>query len=56
VAEYKVNIVAASVATHADGTATITATFKVTSLQQLARVLTKIERLRDVTSVTREAR
>ena len=37
-------------------TATITATFKVTSLQQLAKVLTKIERLRDVTSVTREAR
>ncbi len=56
VAEYKVNIVAASVATHADGTAAITATFKVTSLQQLSMVLTKIERLRDVTSVTREAR
>jgi len=56
VAEYKVNIVAASVATHADGTAVITATFKVESLQQLARVLAKIERLRDVTSVTREAR
>jgi (p)ppGpp synthase/HD superfamily hydrolase len=48
--------VAASVATHADGTAAITATFKVTSLQQLAKVLAKIERLRDVTSVTREAR
>jgi hypothetical protein len=28
----------------------------VTSLQQLARVLSKIERLRDITSVTREAR
>ena len=56
VAEYKVNIVAASVATHPDGTAVITATFKVTSLQQLARVLSKIERLRDITSVTREAR
>ncbi|MBW3613313.1 MAG: RelA/SpoT family protein, partial [Chloroflexi bacterium] len=56
VAEYKVNIVAASVATHPDGTAVITATFKVNSLQQLAKVLTKIERLRDVTSVTREAR
>jgi len=48
--------VAASVTTQADATATITATFKVTSLQQLAKVLTKIERLRDVTSVTREAR
>jgi (p)ppGpp synthase/HD superfamily hydrolase len=34
----------------------ITATFKVTSLQQLANVLAKIERQRDVTSVTREAR
>jgi len=56
VAEDKVNIVAASVTTHPDGTALINATFKVTSLQQLARVLSKIERLRDVTSVTREAR
>ena len=56
VAEYKVNIVAASVATHPDGTAVIAATFKVESLQQLARVLAKIERLRDVTSVGREAR
>jgi GTP pyrophosphokinase len=56
VAEHKVNIVAASVTTHPDGTAMIAATFKVTSLQQLAKVLTKIERVRDVTSVTREAR
>jgi guanosine-3',5'-bis(diphosphate) 3'-pyrophosphohydrolase len=56
VAEYKVNIVAAAVSTHADGTAIITATFTVTSLQQLSKVLSKIERVRDVTSVTREAR
>jgi len=28
----------------------------VTSLQQLAQVLSKIERLRDITSVAREAR
>jgi len=56
VAEHKVNIVAASIGTHADGTATITATLKVTSLQQLAKVLSLIERIRDVTSVTREAR
>ncbi|MGH2356501.1 MAG: RelA/SpoT family protein, partial [Candidatus Limnocylindria bacterium] len=56
VAEYKVNIVAASVTTHPDGTAAITATFTVNSLQQLAKVLTKIERVRDVTSVAREAR
>jgi GTP pyrophosphokinase len=56
VAEAKVNIVAASIGTHADGTATISATLKVTSLDQLSKVLTKIERIRDVTSVTREAR
>ena len=56
VAEHKVNIVAASVGTLPDGTATITATLKVTSLQHLAKVLTRIERVRDVISVTREAR
>jgi GTP diphosphokinase / guanosine-3',5'-bis(diphosphate) 3'-diphosphatase len=56
VAEHKVNIVAASVAVNSDATATITATFTVTSLQQLAKILTRIERLRDITSVTREAR
>jgi GTP pyrophosphokinase len=56
VAEHKVNIVAASIGTQPDGTATITATLKVTSLQQLSKVLTRIERIRDITSVTREAR
>jgi GTP pyrophosphokinase len=56
VAEDKVNIVAASIGTHPDGTAAITATLKVTSLQQLSKVLSRIERVRDVTSVTREAR
>ncbi len=54
VAEYKVNIVAASIGTHPDGTATITATLKVTSLQQLSKVLVRIERIRDITTVTRE--
>jgi GTP pyrophosphokinase len=54
VAEHKVNIVAASIGVHADGLATITATLKVTSLQQLSKVLTRIEGIRDVTSVTRE--
>jgi GTP pyrophosphokinase len=56
VAEHKVNIVAASIGTRPDGTANITATLKVTSLQQLSRVLARIERIRDITSVTREAR
>src|SRR5574338_266984 len=50
VAEHKVNIVAASIGTHPDGTATVTATLKVTSLQQLSRVLSRIERIRDITS------
>jgi len=44
------------VSTNPDGTATITLTLKVTSLQQLAKVLARIENVRDVTSVTREAR
>jgi guanosine-3',5'-bis(diphosphate) 3'-pyrophosphohydrolase len=56
VAEAKVNIVAASIGTHPDATATISATLKVTSLEQLSKVLTRIERIRDVTSVSREAR
>jgi guanosine-3',5'-bis(diphosphate) 3'-pyrophosphohydrolase len=55
VAEYKVNIVAASIGTDPDGTAAITATLKVTSLDQLSKVLTRIERIRDITGVTREA-
>ncbi len=54
VAEHKVNIVAASIGVHPDGMATITATLKVISLQQLSRVLSRIERVKDVTSVTRE--
>ncbi|HEX2195085.1 MAG TPA: bifunctional (p)ppGpp synthetase/guanosine-3',5'-bis(diphosphate) 3'-pyrophosphohydrolase, partial [Candidatus Limnocylindria bacterium] len=56
VAEHKINIVAASIGTKPDGTASISATLKVTSLQQLSRVLARIERIRDITSVTREAR
>jgi guanosine-3',5'-bis(diphosphate) 3'-pyrophosphohydrolase len=56
VAENKVNIVAAAIGTRPDGTASISATLKVTSLQQLSRVLLRIERIRDITSVTREAR
>ena len=54
VAEHKINIVAASVSVAPDKTASITATLKVNSLQQLAKVLSRIERVRDVSSVTRE--
>jgi guanosine-3',5'-bis(diphosphate) 3'-pyrophosphohydrolase len=56
VAEQKINIVAASVVTNPDGSAAITATLKVTSLQQLAKVVSRIERIRDITSVQREVR
>ncbi|MDQ3881086.1 MAG: bifunctional (p)ppGpp synthetase/guanosine-3',5'-bis(diphosphate) 3'-pyrophosphohydrolase [Chloroflexota bacterium] len=56
VAEDKVNIVAASATVHPDKTATITATLKVTSLQQLAKVLSRLERVKDVSSVVREVR
>ncbi len=56
VAEAKVNIIAASIGVAPDGMALITATLKVTSLEQLSRVLSRIERVRDVTSVTREVR
>ncbi len=56
VAEAKVNIVAASVGVQADGSASISLTLRVTSLDQLSRVLAKVERVRDVTGVTREAR
>jgi GTP pyrophosphokinase len=56
VAEHKVNIVAASVGVRSDGMAAITVTLKVISLQQLSKVLSRIERLHDVTSVTREVR
>ena len=48
------NIVAASVATHPDATATLSMTLRVTSLDQLSRVLARVERVRDVTGVTRE--
>jgi (p)ppGpp synthase/HD superfamily hydrolase len=34
--------------------ATLTCTLKVTSLQQLSKVLARIEGVRDVTAVTRE--
>jgi (p)ppGpp synthase/HD superfamily hydrolase len=42
------------VSTNPDSTATITLTLKVTSLQQLSKVLARIENVRDVTGVTRE--
>jgi GTP pyrophosphokinase len=53
VAEQKVNIVAAHVETHPDRTATVSATLQVSSVAQLARVLSRLEQVKDVFSVQR---
>ena len=49
VAENKVNIVAAAVHVNPDHTAIVTATLQVASVSQLARVMSRIEGLKDVT-------
>ncbi|MEP7158516.1 MAG: bifunctional (p)ppGpp synthetase/guanosine-3',5'-bis(diphosphate) 3'-pyrophosphohydrolase, partial [Chloroflexota bacterium] len=54
VAENKVNIIAANVGVHPDHTATIQVTLQVGSVAQLAKVLQRIEQLKDVHSVQRE--
>ncbi len=53
VAEAKVNIVAAAVNVTPDHTAIVTATLQVASVAQLARVMSRIEHIRDVLSVQR---
>ncbi len=53
VAEQKVNIVAAHVETRPDHTATVNATLQVSSVAQLARVLSRLEQVKDVFSVQR---
>ncbi len=55
VAEHKVNIVAAAVHVHPDHTVVVTATLQVASVSQLAKVMGRIEQLKDVTSVQRES-
>ena len=54
VAENRVNIVAATVAVSPDHTAVVTATLQVASVSQLARVMGRIEQLKDVISVQRD--
>src|SRR3954469_16757916 len=54
VAENKVNIVAAAVNTNADHTAIVRATLQVASVSQLARVMSRIEALKDVINVQRD--
>jgi GTP pyrophosphokinase len=53
VAEQKVNIVAAHMETHEDRTSTITATLQVASVGQLARIMSRLEQVKDVFSVQR---
>jgi (p)ppGpp synthase/HD superfamily hydrolase len=54
VAEAKVNIVAANVSVTPDHTAVVRATLQVASLSQLARVLARLEQLKDVLAVSRD--
>src|SRR4029079_15159685 len=54
VAEAKVNIVAANVNVSPDHNAIVRATLQVASLSQLARVLARLEELKDVISVSRD--
>jgi GTP diphosphokinase / guanosine-3',5'-bis(diphosphate) 3'-diphosphatase len=54
VAENKVNILAAAVHVNPDHTAIVTATLQVASVSQLARVMGRIEGLKDVMNVQRD--
>jgi GTP diphosphokinase / guanosine-3',5'-bis(diphosphate) 3'-diphosphatase len=54
VADSKINIVAAHVTTHPDHRATVQATLQVTSVAQLARVMSRLEQLKDVFTVQRD--
>jgi len=54
IAENKVNITSANVRANADHTATLQATLQVSSVAQLAKVLQRIDRVRDVHLVQRE--
>ncbi|MGZ8514240.1 MAG: ACT domain-containing protein, partial [Candidatus Limnocylindrales bacterium] len=54
VAENKVNILAAQVAVTSDHTAVVTATLQVASVSQLAKVMSRIETLKDVITVQRD--
>jgi GTP pyrophosphokinase len=54
VAADRINIIAANVTVHPDHRATIQATLQVTSVAQLAKVMARLEQLRDVYSVQRD--
>ncbi len=56
IADNHVNMLSVSAVANPDRTATINATLQVTSVQQLSRVLAKLERVRDVFEVSRDGR
>jgi GTP pyrophosphokinase len=56
VGEERVSMAAVAADTHADGRATITATFRIAGIDQLSRVFTRIERVKGVLQVRRQGR
>ena len=54
VAENKVNIMSANVSVTPDRTATVKATLEVASVAQLARVMSRLEQLKDIIAVSRD--
>ena len=55
VAEQRINMAAASVHVYDDRTAVVSATVEIDSLSQLSRLMEKLEKVRDVHTVAREA-
>jgi guanosine-3',5'-bis(diphosphate) 3'-pyrophosphohydrolase len=55
IAEEKINLVAASATAHPDQTATLTATIHISDLDQLSRLFSKLERIKDVLSAQRDS-
>ena len=55
VAESRVNMSSASVQVYDDKTAVVSATVEIDSLSQLSRLMEKLEQVRDVHTVAREA-
>ena len=56
ISENQVNLLSLSAVANPDKTATVNATLQVTSVEQLSRVLAKLEGVRDVYTVHRDGR
>ncbi|HUZ77458.1 MAG TPA: TGS domain-containing protein, partial [Chloroflexota bacterium] len=54
IAEEKISLVAASATAHPDQTATLTATINILDLDQLSRLFTKLEKIKDLFAVERD--